>query len=42
MGLLTLSEKGIFPLGWTLLVLIGTAGTFLIGYILGPTMEKET
>ena len=34
--LLTLSETHIFPIGWTWLLLIGTAGTFAVGYFLGP------
>lgn len=42
MALLALSEKGIFPLGWTWLVLIGTAGTFGVGYFLGPILEKDS
>jgi len=40
--LLFLSEKQIVPIGWTWLVLIGTAGTFGIGYVLGPVMDKKT
>ncbi len=39
--LLTLSEKHILEMGWTWLVLIGTAGTFLIGYVLGPRLEPH-
>jgi solute:Na+ symporter, SSS family len=38
--LLVLSEMGKIPLGWTWLLLIGTAGTFVIGYYLGPVMER--
>jgi solute:Na+ symporter, SSS family len=37
--LLTLSEMHIYPVGWTWLVLIGTAGTFGIGYALGPFLN---
>jgi len=37
--LLVLSEMGKIPLGWTWLLLIGTAGTFAIGYFLGPRMD---
>jgi SSS family solute:Na+ symporter len=33
--LLILSEKGIFPLGWTWLLLIGTLLTFATGWIFG-------
>jgi len=40
--LLTLSETHIFPIGWTWLLLIGTAGTFAIGYFLGPVLEKTS
>jgi solute:Na+ symporter, SSS family len=39
-ALLVLSEMGILPLGWTWLLLIGTAGTFAIGYFLGPRMDR--
>jgi len=38
--LLTLSELKIVPIGWTWLVLIGTAGTFAIGWFLGPYLEQ--
>ena len=38
--LLTLSELKIMPIGWTWLVLIGTAGTFAIGWWVGPIMDK--
>jgi Na+/proline symporter len=38
--LLVLSEKGIIPLGWTWLLLIGTAGTFGVGYFLGPVLDR--
>jgi len=38
-ALLILSELGFIPLGWTWLLLIGTAGTFLIAYCFGPMME---
>jgi SSS family solute:Na+ symporter len=37
--LLTLSEKHIFPLGWTWLLLIGTFLTFAIGWIFGTRGE---
>ncbi len=39
--LLTLSETHIFPIGWTWLILIGTTGTFAVGYFLGPVLDKE-
>jgi SSS family transporter len=38
--LLILSEMGIVPLGWTWLLLIGTAGTFIVGYVFGPRMDQ--
>ncbi|HVO33010.1 MAG TPA: sodium/solute symporter [Elusimicrobiota bacterium] len=39
--LLTLSETHLAPIGWTWLLLIGTAGTFGIGYIWGPRMDPS-
>jgi len=39
--LLILSEMGKIPLGWTWLLLIGTAGTFAIGYVWGPRMDSS-
>jgi hypothetical protein len=30
--LLLLSEKGIFPLGWSWLVILGTLATFAVGW----------
>ena len=39
--LLTLSELKIVPIGWTWLILIGTAGTFAIGWFLGPYLETK-
>jgi hypothetical protein len=33
------TEMGHFSVGWTWLLPIGTAGTFLIGYVLGPVLE---
>jgi solute:Na+ symporter, SSS family len=38
--LLILSEKKVIPLGWTYLMLIGTAGTMLIGYYLAPVLDR--
>ena len=38
--LLILSEMGIVPLGWTWLLLIGTVGTFAVGYAFGPRMDQ--
>lgn len=39
--LLGLSEKGIIPLGWSWLVIIGTAGTFALGWLLAPALDGE-
>ncbi len=38
--LLILTEKKIFVVGWTWLILLGTFGTFMTGYLLGPLLEK--
>ncbi len=37
--LLALTEMHIYQVGWTWLVLIGTAGTFGISYVLGPFLD---
>lgn len=37
--LLLLSEKGILPLGWSWLVILGTAVTFGVGYFLSPKQQ---
>ncbi len=39
--LLTLTEKGIFVVGWTWLVLIGTFGTMILSYLLGPLLDGK-
>ncbi|OGR92110.1 MAG: hypothetical protein A2992_04860 [Elusimicrobia bacterium RIFCSPLOWO2_01_FULL_59_12] len=39
--LLVLSEKKIFPIGWTWLILIGTAGTMGLAVVLAPVLDKE-
>jgi len=39
--LLLLSEKGVIPLGWSWLVIIGTAGTFGLGWLLAPALDGE-
>ncbi|MBI4060733.1 MAG: sodium/solute symporter [Elusimicrobia bacterium] len=39
--LLVLSEKGMVPLGWSWLVIIGTAGTFGLGWALAPALDGE-
>ncbi|MCX5893243.1 MAG: hypothetical protein NTW80_09795, partial [Deltaproteobacteria bacterium] len=38
--LLMLSEKQIFPLGWTWLLLIGTVLTFATGWLFGKKAES--
>ena len=40
-ALLTLSEKGVFPLGWSWLVILGTAGTYGLAWVLGPILDGE-
>ena len=40
-SLLYLSETKVLAMGWTWLILIGTAGTFLLGFTLGPTMNRK-
>ncbi len=39
LALLVLSEKGIFPLGWTWLLLMGTSLTFATGWLFGKRPE---
>jgi SSS family transporter len=39
--LLILSEKNIFPLGWTWLLLMGTCLTFAIGWVFGKTGQNS-
>ncbi len=39
--LLTLSEKGLFPLGWSWLVILGTAGTYALCWLLGPALDDQ-
>ena len=39
--LLILTERKIFVVGWTWLVLIGTFGTMGLSWLLGPRMEKK-
>jgi SSS family transporter len=39
--LLILSEKGILPLGWSWLVILGTVVTFAGGWVLGPVMDAN-
>ncbi len=40
-ALLLLSEYGVLPLGWSWLVIIGTAGTFGLGWALAPALDGE-
>ena len=40
--LLVLSEKKIIPIGWSWLILFGTALTFGLGYLLGPLLQKRS
>ncbi|MEA3306830.1 MAG: sodium/solute symporter [Elusimicrobiota bacterium] len=39
--LLYLSETGKIGLGWSWLIVIGTISTFVLGYLLGPIMDKN-
>jgi hypothetical protein len=39
--LLITTEKGIFVVGWTWLVLIGTFGTMAIGALLAPWLDPN-
>ncbi|MCK5582351.1 MAG: hypothetical protein KAI33_01095, partial [Elusimicrobiales bacterium] len=39
--LLYLSETGKIGLGWSWLIVIGTISTFILGYLLGPIMDKR-
>ncbi len=39
--LLILSETHVLAIGWTWLVLIGTAGTFILGFLWGPRWESR-
>jgi hypothetical protein len=39
LGLLVLSEKGIVPIGWSWLVILGTLLTFTGGRVLSPVLD---
>ena len=39
--LLYLSRTGRIPLAWTWLILIGTTSTFVLGWLLGPIMDRQ-
>jgi solute:Na+ symporter, SSS family len=39
--LLFLSETKVLAIGWTWLVIIGTLGTFALGWLLGPRLEEK-
>ncbi len=41
-ALLLLSEYHVIALGWSWLVILGTAGTFAIGWALAPALDGET
>ncbi|MBI4345250.1 MAG: sodium/solute symporter [Elusimicrobia bacterium] len=41
LALLICSEKRIISLGWSWLVILGTLGTFAIGWLLGPVLDKD-
>ncbi|MBI4056909.1 MAG: sodium/solute symporter [Elusimicrobia bacterium] len=40
--LLVLSEKKIIGLGWSWLIVFGTLSTFVLGYVLGPLLDKKS
>ncbi|MFQ5828541.1 MAG: sodium/solute symporter [Candidatus Methylomirabilia bacterium] len=39
--LLILSETKVLPLGWTWLVIVGTAGTMALAWLLSPWLDRE-
>lgn len=39
--LLYLSKSGTIGLGWSWLIVIGTVSTFVIGYVLGPVLDRS-
>ena len=39
--LLVLIKLKILPLGWSWLVILGTFGTFGLGWLLGPVLDKD-
>lgn len=41
LALLILSEKKLLPVGWSWLVVVGTLGTFGLGWLLGPLLDGE-
>jgi len=41
LALLLLIQRGTLQLGWSWLIVIGTAITFTLGYLLGPAMAKR-
>lgn len=40
-SLLYLSETKVFPIAWSWLVIIGTLGTYGLGWVLGPVLDDE-
>ncbi|MBI4609037.1 MAG: sodium/solute symporter [Candidatus Rokubacteria bacterium] len=41
LGLLVLSETKVLPLGWSWLVIFGTAGTLILAWLLGPLLDPH-
>jgi Na+/proline symporter len=39
--LLYLSEIKVLPIGWSWLIVLGTVGTFALGWLLGPLLDCE-
>ncbi len=42
LSLLILSKGGVVQLGWTWLIVLGAVETFVLGWLLGPWMEKDS
>ena len=40
LGLLTLAEMRVIALGWSWLVIVGTAGTMLLAWLLAPVLDR--
>jgi hypothetical protein len=38
--LLTLAEMRVIALGWSWLVIVGTAGTMLLAWLLAPVLDR--
>jgi len=39
LALLLLSEMRVLPVGWSWLVILGTAGTMALAWLLGPMLD---